>query len=269
MSKKNIGSEQTQNACPFVRFGNGDEIIVIFPPINDSIFTMKDIAQYAQHLFKSLSRDYTIYVIGRRRDLPVGYGTRDMARDYAETFALLSLGAVNLIGVSLGGMIAQHFTYDYPRHIKRLILIGTAHHMGPEGLEIARRWIPWARRSLWKEITEETINITFHGMYRLFLQILKPFLIRYYLRQLKNTADFIISGEAGILHDSSQILASLAQPVLILGGTADRFFPESLFHEMDQKIPNCHLLLVKGARHGVLEQHKKACLEMIGKFLKK
>lgn len=257
--------------CPYIRFGSGKEKIVIFPLINDALFNVREVGWYFRDLFSSLCRDYSIYVIGRRRQLPVGYSTIEMARDYARVFECAELGQVHLIGISLGGMIAQNFAHEYPQYVKRLIIISSAHHMGPEGLNIARRWIPWTREGLWKEIYEETVKISFHRGHEFFLKLAQPFLVKFLKNKIKDqaAADFIISGQAGVMHNSSDLLKELPMPVLVMGGTEDPFFPEPLFREMAEKIPRCQLLTIKGSRHLILEEHKKLCMQTIAIFLKK
>ncbi|WP_243152272.1 alpha/beta fold hydrolase [Pseudoflavonifractor sp. 524-17] len=38
-------------------------------------------------------------------------------------------GQINLCGISLGGILALHYTLDFPDKVKSLVLIGTPHKM--------------------------------------------------------------------------------------------------------------------------------------------
>jgi pimeloyl-ACP methyl ester carboxylesterase len=256
--------------CPFIRFGEGKEKIVIFPLINDALFSVREVGWYFRNLFSPLCRDYNIYVIGRKRRLPVGYSTSEMARDYAKVFENADFGQVYLIGISLGGMIAQNFAHAYPQYVQRLIIISSAHHMGPEGLNIARRWIPWTREGRWKEIYKETVKISFHKWCQLFLRLGEPLVVKYLKNKIDDqaAADFIISGQAGVMHDSSSLLSEINMPTAIIGGTEDPFFPETIFREMAERIQGCELLTIKGARHLVLDEHKKQCMRMVAAFFR-
>lgn len=52
-----------------------------------------------------------------------GYTTRDMAGDYAQMISIDLGGYVEAaIGMSFGGMIAQHFAADYPELYGRLVI---------------------------------------------------------------------------------------------------------------------------------------------------
>lgn len=257
--------------CPFVRFGSGAEKIVIFPLINDSLFSAPEVDWYFRNLFSGISRDYSIYVISRKRNLSLGYSTQDMSDDYARVFKSAGFGAVNVLGISLGGMIAQRFAHDYPQYVKRLVIVSSAHHMGPEGLNIARRWIPWTKKGMWREIYEETARISFRKSYRIILRLVEAFAVSYLKKNItaERGNDFIISGHAGVLHDSTDLLAKLEMPVLVMSGTEDPFFPESIFQEMAEKILHCERISFKGARHLVLDEEKRKCSQAIAAFLKR
>ena len=257
--------------CPFVRFGGGTEKIVIFPLINDALFSATEVDWYFRNLFSGISRDYSIYVISRKRNLSLGYSTQDMAEDYARVFESANFGAVNVLGISLGGMIAQIFAHDYPQYVKRLVIVSSAHHMSPEGLNIARRWIPWTKKGMWREIYEETVRISFQRVYRIVLRLAEAFAVSYLKKNITSARanDFIISGHAGVLHDSTDLLAKLEMPVLVMGGTEDPFFYESIFQEMTEKILHCERVSFQGARHLVLDEGKRKGIQAIAAFLKR
>ncbi|HRK62626.1 MAG TPA: alpha/beta hydrolase [Candidatus Omnitrophota bacterium] len=257
--------------CPYVRFGRGTEKIVVFPLINDALFSASEVDWYFRNLFAGLSRDYRIDVISRKRNLSLGYSTQDMAADYARVFERANFGAAHVIGISLGGMVAQRFAHDYPHYVKRLVLVSSAQRMGPEGLNIARRWIPWTKKGMWREIYEETVRISFHKCYRFILPFAES-VVASYLRKNVTTEranDFIIAGQAGVLHDSTDLLAKLSVPVLVLSGTEDTFFPEALFQEMIEKIPDSERVSFQGARHLVLDEDKRKGIQAITAFLKR
>ena len=112
------------------------------------------------------------------------------------------------------------------------------------------------------------VDISFDGRYRFLLRLIQPFFVKYLKNKIKDASDFIISGQAGMIHDSSDVLGGITMPTLVIGGTKDPFFPEALFYEMSEKIKDCELLIVKGARHLVLEEHQKQCLRAMAAFLK-
>ena len=57
------------------------------------------------------------------RSEPVAYTLTDMAEDAARLIKTMQLHNVNLIGASMGGMIAQIVAARYPKYIKNLVLL--------------------------------------------------------------------------------------------------------------------------------------------------
>lgn len=59
------------------------------------------------------------------RQEPVAYTLTDMAEDVARLIKKLNLNRVNIVGASMGGMIAQILAARYPNYIKHLVLLFT------------------------------------------------------------------------------------------------------------------------------------------------
>ena len=252
----------------FLKFGNGPEKLVVFPPIYDALFESADFPVYFRFLFGVFAETCTVYLVSRKRGMPVGYLTRDMARHYSEFFTAEIGGPAYVMGISLGGLIAQSFAHDYPHYVRKLIISGSACRMGPEGLEIARRWIPWAREGAWNKIYEESMDFSYIGWHHFLSQLFKPYFVNRLNRTVQDPSDFIISGQAGMLHDSMNFLPELRMPVLVVGGSQDCFFPESLLYEMKYAVPHCRLHIIPNAKHAVFEQNRTAVSKVILDFMK-
>jgi pimeloyl-ACP methyl ester carboxylesterase len=57
----------------------------------------------------------------------------EMARHAAAFIDALGLEQIDLLGFSLGGLVAQQLTLDRPKHVRRLVLVGTGPRSG-EGM---------------------------------------------------------------------------------------------------------------------------------------
>src|SRR6202012_3600167 len=64
-----------------------------------------------------------------------GYGIRDMATDAADVIAGLKLTRADVVGWSMGGMIAQQLALDAPGKVESLTLIATA-PPGPQAVPL-------------------------------------------------------------------------------------------------------------------------------------
>ena len=98
----------------YIRFGSGDRVLVMLPGLGDGLRSMKGTALPMAFMYRVFAKDFTVYAFSRKNVLPVGYTTRDMARDQAEAMEQLGIGCADIFGVSMGGIIAQHLAVDYP-----------------------------------------------------------------------------------------------------------------------------------------------------------
>ena len=110
----------TAAGADYIRFGTGKKTLIMLPGLGDGLRTTKGTALPLALYYRSLTRDYTVYVFSRKAELPKGHTTRDMARDLKEAMTELRIQRASLVGVSMGGMIAQHFAADYPDLVEKL-----------------------------------------------------------------------------------------------------------------------------------------------------
>src|SRR5918994_8011260 len=69
---------------PYVRLGNGPQNLVILPGITLDNEPPNRFAAWTYRLgFGRFAKNRTVYVINRRRGMPPGYTTQEMAADYA------------------------------------------------------------------------------------------------------------------------------------------------------------------------------------------
>ena len=64
-------------------------------------------------------------MFSRKRPLEEGSTTRDMAKDVAAALKILGVERASVVGVSMGGMIAQHLAIDYPQLVEKLVPVVT------------------------------------------------------------------------------------------------------------------------------------------------
>jgi len=86
---------------------------------------------WPQSLINELSKTFKIILFDNRSagqtDKPdMGYSIRLFADDTAGLMDALNIKKVFIIGLSMGGMIAQELTLNYPEKVEKLILCGTS-----------------------------------------------------------------------------------------------------------------------------------------------
>lgn len=179
------------------------------------------------------------------------YTVMDMAGDVVSLVEHLSLGPVHLLGISMGGMIAQQVTLLRPDLVKSLILGCTTCHSGrgltsdPQVLELFTTLPELSdeanvRRSLPVFFSAETINQ--HP------EIIEEF-VRKSLAQRPPLETFARHSQAMRGFDVCGQLNRITCPTLILHGEGDRLLPVANGEELKEGISQAHLKKYPGLGH--------------------
>lgn len=130
MAKLEVTKGYFRNGLPYTRIGSGPRNLVIFVGLS---FSHKPPSGLWYRWVRRFAKDFTVYMVGRKPRLPTGYSMRDMSEDYA-TMVKEEFGEpVDIMGVSTGGPIAQHFAVDHSNLIHRLVLAMTGYRLSENG----------------------------------------------------------------------------------------------------------------------------------------
>jgi pimeloyl-ACP methyl ester carboxylesterase len=243
---------------PYVRLGNGPENLVILPGLTLENEPPNRIAAWTYRLgFGRFARDYTLYVINRKRGMPSGYTTQDMAKDCARVLEQ-EIGSSHIMGFSTGGDIAQHVAIDHPASLRSLILVVSACRLSEEGREICERWQALVREGRWRELRADMASVavsseTNKRLARAFIRVFGGLVFRV----PSDPSDFLTTLDADLSHDTAGQLGGISAPTLVIGGTEDPFFSEALRRKTAEKIPEATLRLYEGVGHGVPKERKR------------
>jgi pimeloyl-ACP methyl ester carboxylesterase len=198
----------------------------------------------------------------------------EMARDAIEFLDALELGTVDLLGYSLGGMVAQEIALLRPRMVRRLVLAGT----GPRGGQQMHGWIfdieQTARAAspgledllrIFFDVTETSRTLGLAYAQRIFS--------RKEGRDQPNGPEVVRAQYDAIVEwgipDASQLnrLAGITQPTLVANGINDRMIPTINSQILADHIPNARLRIFPDASHGFLFQYPAEFAELVNGFL--
>ncbi|WP_298329051.1 alpha/beta hydrolase [Asticcacaulis sp.] len=184
----------------------------------------------------------------------------EMARDAIALIRAMGFDQVDLLGFSLGGMVAQDITLKAPDLVRKLILAGTGpaggkgiDKVGPVSWPLIFKGIltrkdpktylfftstPNGRRSaadFLKRLTERKMDRD------------KAPSVSAFLRQLKAITAWG--------RQAPQDLGSIRIPVLIANGDHDIMVPTINSHDMARRIPNAEIVIYDDAGHGGIFQN--------------
>lgn len=209
-------------------------------------------------------------------EVPVTFA--GMAHD-AETFVeALGLKKIDLLGFSIGGMVAQQMALDRPAMINRLVLVGTAPrnmdagggqgHLTPETAAIfGAKYEP--AENLWlKVFFTDSVQSQAAG---------RKFLTRYTMRTQnrdQSLSDKVVPAQLAAVgqwgdHPGERFayLKNINQPTLVVSGTHDVivYTVNSLY--LAQNLPNAKLVLYPDSNHGSWYQHGDEFVAEVNAFL--
>jgi len=236
----------------FVRFGRGKKTLIMLPGLGDGLTTVRGTALPMAFMYRIFAKDYTVYMFSRRNHLPQAYSTRGMARDLKEAMDALGIDRADLVGVSMGGMIAQHFAADYPEKVGRLVLAVTCEKPNPTLTESVNEWIAYARRGDHTAFMDSNVRRMYSDDYYRKNRWLVPVMGR--VTKPKCYERFFTQANACLTHDASDRLARIASPTLVIGGEQDRALGAAPSRAIAAAIPGAKLKMYAEWGHGLYEE---------------
>lgn len=236
----------------YIRFGCGDRILVMLPGLGDGLRSVKGTALPMAMMYRAFAKDFTVYAFSRKNLLPEGYATRDMARDQAEAMDALGIGQADIFGVSMGGMIAQHFAIDYPQKVGKLILTVTSSRPNPILAGSIEEWVSCAARGDHTAFMDSNVRRIYSDGYYSKNKWLVPIMGR--LTKPKSYARFFVQANACLTHDAYGQLHQINAPTLVIGGEQDKALGGDASREIAKEIPSAKLRMYPQWGHGLYEE---------------
>jgi len=248
--------------------GSGDETVALVPGLG------LPGSAWGSVIDLLLERGYRVLAVDPRgsgaSDKPDAPYTADVVAE--DLRAVLEVGQAepaHVVGLSMGGMIAQDFALRFPAMVKSLVLLSTFAAPDEWFTRLFR-----ARRDL-----IERIGIVEH--FRVYLMFVfspmafraipetitrveqalreRPPDTRAYLRQI----DYCLA------HDSSGELGAVTVPTLVISGTHDFLTPAALGKELAALIPGAEHAELEGASHALWLEVPDRLVGLVDEFIRR
>jgi pimeloyl-ACP methyl ester carboxylesterase len=197
-----------------------------------------------------------------------------MAEDTIGLMDHLGIEKAHILGVSMGGYIAQELAINYPERVKKLVLGCTyacQSEMGGHSLEYYRgmgltegcpadelRKIPIAK------VLRAEFPLAFNS--RLYRISTFPFIGIY--ARLMATRGVAAQFQAIVGHDTLERLQMIQAPTLVITGTRDRIIKPGSSEVLANMIPNAKLVKIEGGPHSVFVGMRKRFNREVLDFLR-
>ena len=238
----------------YIRFGTGGKILVMLPGLGDGLRSVKGTALPMAFTYRVFAKDFTVYAFSRKNALPEGYTTKEMAADQAAAMEQLGIQKADVLGVSMGGMIAQYLAIDYPEKVGRLILTVTSARPTPVLTESIGEWVSCAKRGDHTAFMDSNVRRIYSEEYYRKNKWLVPIMGR--LTKPKTYDRFFIQANACLKHRAYENLHQIQAPTLVIGGEKDNVLGGDASREIVTQIPGAELRMYQQWGHGLYEEAK-------------
>lgn len=236
----------------YIVFGQGKRDLIMLPGLGDGLKTANGMALPFAWMYRIFAKDFRVWVFSRRNNLPEGCTTRDMARDQAEAMEKLGIARADIIGVSMGGMVAQHLAADFPQLVNRLVLVVTAAEPNSLITEAIQIWTDMARREDYGALMADTGARMYSDKYLRKNSWMFPLTGK--LTAPKSNRRFLIMAHACAAHDAADRLACIQSPTLVIGGEKDKTLGGEPSRQLAALIPNSTLRMYPELGHSLYEE---------------
>ena len=226
--------------------GDGPPLVLLMGIGYDS--TLWTLAQ-----LPALSSQFRVVLVdnrdsGRSSTATHSYEIADLADDLAGLLDALGIARTHLLGLSMGGMIAQEFALRHPDRLDRLVLTGTGAAPARSAVDPIQIWN-------WVKANDATGDV-FGGQQ--FLSLFSAAFLRNHTA-VRDTAELLASNpypmgpeaygrQAGayLRFDALDRLAGITAPTLVVVGEQDLLTPPWIVREVADAIPGARFEIIRG-----------------------
>ena len=251
---KNHRLEIDGDVTDFISFGTGKKNLVIIPGVGDGLKTAQGLAIPFAFMYRMFAKDFTVYVMSRKINIPENYNTRQMAFDMHKLLTSVGVEKASVLGVSMGGMIAQYLAIDFPDFVEKLVLAVTLSCPNETVIERCKTWIKAAEQKDYQTIMTDSALHSYSDEYlsknKLMLKLVSK------IGAPKSFDRFITFSKACTTHNAFDELEKITCPTLVIGGKQDKIVTYEASEEIADKITGSQLKTYDQYGHALYEEGK-------------
>ena len=233
-------------------YGDGEPIVFISP------FAAPAMAWFFQ--VRAFRKHYRVVAFDNRgagrSSKPAGpYTTKMMAADTIGLMDHLGIAQANILGYSMGSMIARGIAINHPERVRKLILgcmplVGNSNDEGMRKLHIIGQKADISESDA-QEVLKIVTQLSFKRLsFRLFFELASKLFFRH--MDMRGVLGQVLSAES---YDMDSKLGQIKAQTLVIVGTDDSIAPESYARQVAGSLPNARLVTVKGGSHTMFMEY--------------
>jgi pimeloyl-ACP methyl ester carboxylesterase len=248
--------------CYFEITGNGDPLLLI-PGLGRTCRMWDTVVPELAESFTLIMPDNR--GMGRSEPKRHAKTLADLAVDLIELLDALQLERAHVLGISLGGMIAQYLAVQHPSRIDKLVLVSTAHHFAPY-LRAMGQLIGHALRYFPRDVFDGTVEVL--GSSPRFIDN-NPNWIPEKTQQKTKLSRGTLARQLMCLASSevAHFEYRIPAPTLIMVGEQDALIPGCYGREIVRDIPGCEYVMLPDCGHNPFIEMPEVAVPKIIEFL--
>jgi pimeloyl-ACP methyl ester carboxylesterase len=207
--------------------------------------------------------------VGKSEDPGGAFSIADLADDAVGLLDALAIERSDVLGVFLGGMVAQEMALRHPRRVERLVLVGTFARPDAKRRLLLEKWREQARSGIPEEVLvrerllwtlqDETLEQgdLIDAMVDFFRKSGAPLSPEMWMRQC----------EACLRHDTEDHLHAIRAATLVVCGRYDQLTPPKFHRMLADGIPCARLVTLPYGAHLVMAESAQRFNHVVSQFL--
>src|SRR3954471_22137505 len=233
----------------YERGGSGEPLLLIMGMSGTHL-------TWGEPFLEALRRDFDVVIydhrgIGKSREAPAGYSIADLADDAAGVLDVVGWDSAHVMGISMGGMVAQELVLRHPERVRTLTL-GCTYAGGPGatltsqdvGMRLFESMQSGDRERALRVGWEVNVSQRFAADEEQFAEFR-----RRALEVPANVPTIMAQMQAVMPHDTSARLGEISAPTLVIHGTEDQMLSYRNGEAIARAIPGARLEIMDGVGH--------------------
>jgi pimeloyl-ACP methyl ester carboxylesterase len=199
----------------------------------------------------------------------------DMAKYASGLLQALGVKKADLLGFSMGSLIAQQVTLDHPDLVRRLILVGSSPRGGVGMASLTPEFQGYLAKK--RDVPDELLLDVFFTQSQQSQALGREFLTRLRARKVNRDVDVnsktapaqaaAIAGWGAPAENANEYLKAIKQPTLVVAGSHDIVFYTANDVTLQQNLPNAQLVIYPDSNHGAIYQYPDLFVKHATMFL--
>jgi len=219
--------------------------------------------EFAKH-YRTIAPDVRGHGGSGKPDIP--YSIQQFSEDLFELFGKVGIEQAHLLGLSMGGAIAQQFALDHPERIRSLVLVSTFSYIDPMAHEAFLRLKKSLATGGYPAFFDEVIKLAFTPS---FIAANAASIAELKEKRIKINSPIAIgrATEACMAFNLKEEISRISLPTLVLSGRKDVFTPIHLAEQIHRSIKGSEWKIMEEVGHNLYIERPAQMAPIVLDFL--